>query len=338
VVERPGHSKEHGYLDLLVERTADAVVAAAGRLGPAEVGVTRCLESRVSHNRRFIKRDGTVVTQPRIAEMGGEILCNEGVIDPDLGVVAVRDRDGSAAGVLVNFACHACHSMGHVSSGFPGVMARRIKDAFGPDCAVLFLNGACANLIHSNFLDPTADTSAERVGRILGDDVVRMVGDLNAYDSSPLLGMAEGKQRVGFRDWSVLEQAVADRRHFVNVFEALITRGWYRYSLDYLRDLSRRSDHLVATQQALRLGDAVFASVPAEYFTENGLRIKELSSVPNTFVVSLANGWLGYIPHPEAFQRAGGHETFPALWSKMEVDAGRILGDKALELIHEVWS
>lgn len=338
VVERPGHSKEEGYLDHLVTRTADAVVEAFAHLAPAELAMGTTLESRVSFNRRFIMRDGTVMTQPRIAEVGRNILCNEGVIDPEVGVVCLRAPGGAVRGVLVNFACHACHSMGHVSAGYPGVMNRRIKERYGPDCAVLFLNGACGNLIHSNFLNPSEDTSVQRVGTLLGDDVIGLVENMDVFDANPVLKMSEKTQKIGFRDWSVLEQAVADRQHFVNVFESLITRGWYTYSLQYLQDLRRQSDHLVATQQALRLGDAVFASVPAEYFTENGLRIKELSEVPRTFVVSLANGWLGYIPYPDAFRRRGGHETFPALWSKMEVEAGRILGDKALELIREVWA
>ena len=334
VVERPGHSKEHGYLDHMVARAAEAVTAAVADLHPASVAVDTTLESRVSFNRRYLKRDGTVVTLPRASD---DVLCNEGVIDPELGVVCVRGSDDAVRGVLVNFACHACHSMGHVSAGYPGVMTRRIKERLGESCAVLFLNGACANLIHGCFLDPTLDTGMERVGGILADDVLGLVEGMSEYVSDPALRMAEGTQRVGFRDWSELEAAVADRSRFVNVFESLIDRGWYSYSLEYLRQLRAQGDHLVATQQALRIGDAVFATAPAEYFTENGLRIKELSAPRFTFVVSLANGWLGYVPHPEAFQRQGGHETFPALWSKMEERAGRLLGDRALALIAEVY-
>jgi len=337
VVERPGHGKEHGYLDHLVEQTAQAVSEAHARLAPARIAVDRTVESRVSVNRRFIKRDGTVVTQPRISDLGREILCNEGVIDPELGVLCIQGDDGASRGVLVNFACHACHSMGHVSAGYPGVMTRRIKEHLGAECAVLFLNGACANLIHGNYLNPTDGTSMEQVGSILAEGVLGLVEGMNEFDTSPALRMTEGTQQIGFRDWSILEAAVADRKHFINVFEFLIERGWYSHSLEVLRGLREQADHLVATQQALRIGDAIFATAPAEYFTENGLRIKELSPHNFTFVVSLANGWLGYIPHPEAFERKGGHETFPALWSKMEVNAGRLLGDNALGLIREIW-
>ena len=55
-----------------------------------------------------------------------------------------------------------------------------------------------------------------------------------------------------------------------------------------------------------------------------------------TFVVSLANGWLGYIPHKAAFDRKGGHESSWAVWSKMEESAGDIIADEILSLIEEV--
>ncbi len=66
---------------------------------------------------------------------------------------------------------------------------------------------------------------------------------------------------------------------------------------------------------------------------EYALRIKEESPVGDTFVVSLANGWLGYIPHREAFERIGGHESTWCISSKMEPDAGDRMADAMLELI-----
>ena len=72
-------------------------------------------------------------------------------------------------------------------------------------------------------------------------------------------------------------------------------------------------------------------------FAENALRIKERSPADTTFVVSLANGWLGYIPHKAAFDRDGGHESTWAFWSKMEPAAGEIIGDAIIELINDIW-
>jgi len=107
IVDRPTCLKEPDYIELMIAKAAAAIVLAAGRLAEVETGSGSGLESRVSFNRRFIKRDGTVVTQPGGKDLE-DILRNEGVIDPELGVLAVRDsRGGGMAGALVNFGCHA---------------------------------------------------------------------------------------------------------------------------------------------------------------------------------------------------------------------------------------
>ena len=66
---------------------------------------------------------------------------------------------------------------------------------------------------------------------------------------------------------------------------------------------------------------------PVEY----ALEIK--ARRPGSFVISLANGWVGYVPTVQAFSRPCGHETTSALWSKLVPEAGDTLADTALELV-----
>jgi hypothetical protein len=49
-------------------------------------------------------------------------------------------------------------------------------------------------------------------------------------------------------------------------------------------------------QQAIRLGDAVFVSLPGEVFSEIGLAIKNGSPFDKTFLIGLSNGYGGYMP------------------------------------------
>jgi neutral ceramidase len=65
-----------------------------------------------------------------------------------------------------------------------------------------------------------------------------------------------------------------------------------------------------AELQALFIGDHALAAVPAEYFVEFGLDIKEKTWPTHTFVVSCANGMVGYLPTREAFRRGGYETTF----------------------------
>jgi hypothetical protein len=331
VVDRPGSDKDEQYINFMVKQGVQAGINAIDKLKDAEVGVGRGFEAGISFNRRYIKTDGSVVSQPTINRNSNDILYGEGIIDPGVGVLSVKDHMGHIMGIMVNFSCHAVHHMGELSAGFPGVLCDKIKQKFGAECACVFLNGACGNVIHRNYSDPGSIDTKEKSGEILADDVIDIMSRIEYFQDAEI-DSAETIADIKYRDITGLEQNIDNLRPF-NVFEGLITKGWYRYSLDKLKKLHSISDHEKAVIQVFRIGDTFFGSAPCEYFSQHALRIKEESPGDNTFVVSLANGWLGYIPHKEAFKRRGGHESTWAIWSKMEPDAGGIIADNILNLI-----
>lgn len=331
VVERPWSAKDEAYLADMVERGAQAVIEAYRRMAPAEIGTATGYEGRVSFNRRFIMKNGSVISQPPFDVVDREVLAGEGTIDPEIGVLCVRDGNRRVRGLLVNFACHAVHLMGSLSAGFPGVLCHRLKEAYGQDVVCVFLNGACGNVIHKNYADPGYEDTKEKIGTVLAADVERLVGAI-AYSPAARLSAQSALVRIPYREIAGLERNLDNLAAF-NVFKSLIAKGWYRWSLDRLKALHAGSDHEDAEIQVLRIGGAVFGSVPAEYFAQHALRIKEQSPVADTFVVSLANGWLGYIPHKEAFDRIGGHESTWCVSSKMAPEAGDLMADAMLRLI-----
>ncbi len=328
VVERPDNPLEPAYLEFMLAQGRDAVLRAMAALEPAEMALGSAIETRVSFNRRFLMKNGTAITQP--ASMAG-ILCNEGVIDPGLEIAAFRRPGGGPPlGVLVNFACHAVHLMGKLSAGFPGVLCDRVEAAAGPGAGCVFLNGACGNLIHMDYTDreKSKALTKERVGEILAEDVGRAIAQA-AWEPAAALGASEERVRLRFRDLADLERNVDNPDWFVNVFPLLLQRRWFHDSLARLKTLHAQSDGLDVPIQGLRIGPLGLAAIPAEYFTEFGLRIKEQSPLP-TMVVSLANGWVGYVPTPAALARRGGHETTLMMSSKMEPAAGDLMADAAL--------
>jgi neutral ceramidase len=78
--------------------------------------------------------------------------------------------------------------------------------------------------------------------------------------------------------------------------------------------------------QGVRVGDALFVAVPAEVFVEIGLRLKR-NSPHKTFIVGLANGYIGYLPTREA-HAAGGYEVVSAKCQPASADIliERIIG------------
>ena len=333
VIERPKFPRADDYVAFMAERAAEAVVGAIDRLAEATLSVRSGFEHRGSFNRRLITRDGCVVTSPHGADLE-RVLCNENVIDPEVGVLRVASPEGETMGVLVNFGCHACHCGGRLSAGYPGVLCDRLKERLGPDCGTVFLNGPCANVSHGDCLNPHLENTKERTGNLLEDTVVALLDDIPKSDDDRVQVVSK-RISVPYRDFEEAERLFEDPDVHRNVFQGLIKDGWYDYPA--LKRMAKENGGGEEVEiQAFRLGGAVFAAIPAEYFMEHGLRIKELSPVERTYVVSLANGWVGYIPTLTAFQRKGSHETTAALWSKMCREAGDMMADTALELIRRL--
>ncbi len=334
VVERPWSEKDREYLRHMVEQAVAAIIKAFHAMVPVEIGTGACYEGRVSFNRRFIMKNGSVISQPSFNIVDRDVLFGEGTIDPQVGVLCARDSNRRIVGILVNFACHATHLMGSLSAGFPGVLSDRLKKTYGENSICVFLNGACGNVIHMNYADPGCEDTKDRIGSVLADDVIRIVEGIT-YSGQARIAAASTSVAIPYREIDGLEQNLDNLTSF-NVFKGLIERGWYQWSLDKLKALHSKSDHENAEIQVLMIGDTVFGAVPAEYFSQHSLRIKEQSPVKDTFVVSLANGWLGYIPHREAFNRIGGHESTWCISSKMEPGAGDRMADAMLEIIRKL--
>jgi len=103
--------------------------------------------------------------------------------------------------------------------------------------------------------------------------------------------------------------------------------------------------------QAIGVGDLGFVGIPAEYFVELQLDIKERSPFKRTFVSELANGWVGYVPTKKAFEENmkdvpaermesfdhKGYEVRSALARGFLPGIGEAMADAAVELLNKVF-
>ena len=320
--------RDDTYLAFMVDQIVRGFAAAKQAMVPAKIGVASGFEGRVSFNRRYIMRDGSAKCQPAPADPN--TLCVEGPIDSEVGVVCARDLRDKPLGFLVNFALHPTHrgGSGTVSAGYPGVLSTEIKSKVGDDCAVLFLNGACGNIHSTSRVDPDYVDTAERIGAVLAEDVLKIVEGMS-FVTEVALDSGSATLQLPLREVSEsdIEPAPRSQRYARDEI--------YRDSVLRLIERRRTRDFAMAEVQAIRVGNTVFAAIPAEYFVELGLRIKLDSAADRTYVVSCANGMVGYVPHAAAFER-GGYETTIAEWSKLAPEAGDMLADAALRVISEV--
>lgn len=318
--------RDDAYIDSLVTKVVDMFGLALASMQEAEIGFGNCFEFNVAYNRRVIMRDGTVRTHGKFTDPNA--LCLEGPIDPEVAVMAARTRGGDLLGAIVNFTCHPTHHGGEtsLSAGFPGALAQEMKSRGCP--VTLYLNGASGNIAHIDPCRGGVRKSKEEIGAILADDVSGVLAEMQ-YRSKAKLGCRSKTIQLPFR--KITEDEIKGT-----------TRGAQRFidSAIYDREIPRQIERIrrMSTQpaevQAIFVDEYAYAGIPAEYFVQHGLRIKEDSYPRHALIVGHANGMIGYVPHREAFLR-GGYETTFCGSSCLAPEAGDMLADCAIELIQQ---
>lgn len=323
--------RDDAYIDgVLLPAVHAALRQAVEALQPAKLMFGRTLESRIAFIRRFVMRDGSVQCHARHLP---RIRCRESVLDPELAALALMGGGGSTLGLLVNYACHPTHGGGDntITAGWPGQMALRLKQHFGPRCVPMLLNGAFGDVHHANPLDPEHVDSPQRVGYVVADDVQQMAAGLEDI-ASPLLDGMTQTLRLPWRDIDGPFGRDMPRR------QRFGTDAIYEQQIERLREKQRHRDHFPAELQCLALNrDHVFVGIPGELFTELGLRIKAGSPFADTHVVGAANGMVGYLPTRRAFD-GGGYECTLITSSCLAPEAGDMVVAAALDMLRRLHS
>jgi hypothetical protein len=87
--------------------------------------------------------------------------------------------------------------------------------------------------------------------------------------------------------------------------------------------------------QALLIGDVAIVGVPAEFFTQLGMDIKNRSPFRHTYIAGLANDWIGYLPD-RASHKLGGYQVWTGHHSYAEVGTGERMVDEVVEMLNEL--
>jgi len=332
------------YNPYAVERIMKAVRIANDSLQPVRIGSVSGLEARVAFNRRFVMRDGTVKTHPRCADPN--ILYAEGPMDPELGVTCISTDALRPVAMLLHYTCHPTHGypLRYISSGWPGAWADGIRGGYGKDCVPLVLNGCCGNIHHANHLDPAYVDDYRRMGQVLTETTSRIVKSIR-LESDVVLDYAVRHVRIPIRKFD--RNLVTAARKLLKEHPEPMWKDPQRTSVEWdwmyavclvdLIEACKNRPYHEYEIQAFRVGDTAYVGLGGEPFVEGQLRIKLESPVRHTYVAHMANGYVGYVPTRQAFER-GGYETRPANWSKLAPEALDMIADGTVKLLKEVFS
>jgi len=324
------------YEKHVINQIMTAVCMAEKLKQRVKLAIGRGFEDKAVFNRCFRMKNGRIATHPGKGNPG--IVEPAGPVDPEVGVIAAWNNNDELIGCIVNYACHGtCYGDG-VSADWIYYLEQTVQGVMGKQAKVVFLNGACGDVtqVDNQSLCPIelGEKWSRMLGTRVGAEVLKVLVSSEKGEDFKLAVLTD-KLNLKIRKPSaasiikcrkICEQMIAKPEKTTEFHFAK-----ERLVLDYLLS---KNDSRTLEIQAIQIGPAVLLSNPAEYFCQYGLDIKQRSNFPFTFVVELANGCCSYVPTEDAFdpEHGGGYETVLTNYSNLEVQAGRKIMEKSLEL------
>jgi hypothetical protein len=323
------------YMGRLTALIAKAVADANARLAPARASVAKGREENISFNRRFVMKDGSFSWQgPRLSK---NIARPAGPIDPEVGVWHLTSAGKPAAplATYVNFAMHPTLIGGNKwSPDYPGYLAKRLAEYFGPEMLTFFANGCCGDINQINVGwagNQNGPAAGERVGTVLAAAVFRVLPELEPQQT---FAPRVRSKMVTLQRRSFTEAEIAEARgmapHIASSQHSIPAKAKAVCILDTLTNLNVP---LEVEVQAIAVSDRfAIVALPGEMFVELGLALKKASPFKHTFIAELANGSIGYIPNRSAYPEG----LYEVISARGVAGSGEQLVEAALALLNEL--
>jgi neutral ceramidase len=303
------------YVRRLEGAMAEAAIKAAQSVVPATLSYG---EGYVGFgvNRRLRTPKG-VVMQPN----------PEGPIDRRVRVwrVAAEGEADAPLAVLFSVCCHPTSfpTSPATNADYPGAARRVIEHAYGGETRALFLPGAFGN-IRPNPNDgqgrfrSVTDLELERMGRVLGAEVVRVAEDVSGIPREPgvVTPAWSGTGGIGVDRKDVpLRYRSRPSRAQLEASTSAFEQTWRKELLATMDREGRLPDGEPCEVQVLRLGPFLLVAIAGEPFVEIGQAIEEQllgrAGVGAVLVAGYANGNAGYLCTAAAYAE-GGYEAATA--------------------------
>lgn len=320
------------YFELVKKQILSAVEMANALSGPALAGWGRGDVQGISINRRTFEK---------------------GPLDTEVGVLRVEDEAHRPIALVVNFACHPVALGGDnllLSADFPGYATRLLERA-DPGCVALFTNAAFGNVNTGHRADLDVGDRGSRtferaraLGHMLAGEALKVHNAVECSANAKLEARTREltlpSRELPEVDIDELRSRVAEAKQVLenpgaSHDEKVKAQGDSLYDYGLLCLKETLPPEIQTEVMALCIGDGVLAGVPAEYFIEYQIALKQASPRAFTFLAALVNDWVGYVPTREAFDE-GGYETKTAPWSKLMPECGDMIYDALLEVTKSV--
>jgi neutral ceramidase len=342
------------YVEKLIGNAVAAIQKAEESAEPVKLaGGSLNQKTPVAFNRRFVMRDGSVQTWQNLKNPN--VLKPAGPIDPEIGLVSIRNKKGQTLGVLSNFALHLDTVGGtRWSSDYPYFIEQAVRQTQGEKCISIFGTGCCGDINHSN-PDGSARNKTDFIGSALGNSIVaglenlpelktpklvvknrkvllplQECGEKEVTEAISILNALDIGKKVDF-----LEQVRAHKMLMIDQFRNKSPLAAEKGRKPFLRTKKWAGigTNLPVEVTTIALSDDLaIVCLPGEVFVNLGLAIKQNSPYQTTLVIELSNSVETiYIPTQAA--HAGG--SYEVTNSTVKPGSGEMLVETALELLRK---
>ncbi len=303
----------------------DAVRQANGRLQPATIGFGSGF-SYLNVARDAVSDDTHLWTQAANLDAPS---------DKTLAVVTITTPEGAPIAAYANYAMHPINGylVGITSADFPGAACRYVEQAFDDKMVMIWSQGASGDQ-NPLLTRPATNALASKSGAaITGYELVRESVEGPLREGKVPHGKLDPKVADNFERWiesegqvlgeeviRVMTKTLRKTSRDVGIWGArqtLTCPGRQRTNTgrEGAPGSYEAGEPVNLRLGVLGIGDTALTSVNAEVYSLIGQRMKKLSPLNNTVMVTLANGRAnsGYVPNDAAF----GSYTFQVLGSRL---------------------
>ncbi|MEZ6126451.1 MAG: hypothetical protein R3C49_25285 [Planctomycetaceae bacterium] len=340
------------YQRFLAGRIADVVQCAVNQLEPAEVGWGRVDEPSEVFNRRWEVTDPELLKNPfgrtdrvRMNPPAGSaaLVRPAGPIDPEIGFLSVRSKDGHPIALLANYSLHYVGGVpqGHVSADYFACFCRRLEQHFAPTVSgdrppfvALLSNGTSGDINNINFREKGVRREPyEKMNEVADKVAAKVIAAEKTVSYLPSVSVGGIGTDLSLK----LRKPDAETMNYLKTTTAAQPdqpRTKEHIYLERLTKLQNGPESVNVHLQVLKIGELSIHSIPFETFVEIGLELKQRSPFAQSFTIELANGWYGYLPTEEQ-HKLGGYETWIGT-NFVEFTASRQITETLLKLSQQL--
>ena len=339
----------------LADRISDGIVAAWKNVAPGKMsyGLDR---NSIGFGRRAVYANGS-------AQMYGntnraDFVNLEGMDDDDVGSIFFYDRQDNLKAIIVNVACpsQVVESQSSINADFWLPVRDNLKARYGEGIVVLGWGAAAGDMSPRPLLHKAANArmralrgvnEMQELARRIDLSVSQTFDAVQKEKSAdpllkhvavtlqlPLNKISEAQYQQALKAYSnVMAQVEKDPACAPRV--AFMARDWHYGVVKRYEQLQKNPDATYPVEiHVVRLGDLVVCSNPFELYCEYGIRIKARSKATQTFILQMS-GFGSYLATARA-QAGGSYSAIPQS-NIIGPEGGRMLVDKTVEIIDELW-